>query len=255
MNSAWHPLFERARALGRPLVLGHRGASAHVTENTLESFAAARDAGADGVEFDVHLCASGEVVIFHDAQLSRLAGRGERIASMPWSELERVVIGRDKRIPTLEQFFGEFTDPAFVVNIEIKSLRLGRAAELVDRVLASVVEHRGHALESVLISSFDPFVIGRVRRYAPDVATGYLFHGDEPLVLRRAWRTPPLRPHALHPDYHLLSAACMERWRAGNFAIATWTVDHPSHLQRAAALGVQVVISNDPGHALGVVGA
>jgi glycerophosphoryl diester phosphodiesterase len=64
---------------GVPLVIAHRGASALAVENTLAAFAAAAAAGADGVELDVRLCATGEVVVFHDADLRRLAGRADRI--------------------------------------------------------------------------------------------------------------------------------------------------------------------------------
>ena len=41
------------RGDGRPLVVGHRGAAALAPENTIEALAAAVEAGADAVEFDV----------------------------------------------------------------------------------------------------------------------------------------------------------------------------------------------------------
>ena len=41
------------RGEGRPLVIGHRGAAAVAPENTIEALAAAVEAGADAVEFDV----------------------------------------------------------------------------------------------------------------------------------------------------------------------------------------------------------
>src|SRR5512138_1115210 len=62
------------RAEGRPLVLGHRGASADAPENTLAAFRLAMAQGADGVELDVWRCATGEVVVVHDEDLTRVAG-------------------------------------------------------------------------------------------------------------------------------------------------------------------------------------
>ena len=62
------------RASGRPLVFGHRGASARAPENTLASFQLAQVEGADGIELDVMVCGSGEVVVCHDVWLDRLAG-------------------------------------------------------------------------------------------------------------------------------------------------------------------------------------
>src|SRR5438045_594778 len=50
----------------RPLVLGHRGASAAARENTLAAFTRAREMGADGVELDVRRTADGVLVVHHD---------------------------------------------------------------------------------------------------------------------------------------------------------------------------------------------
>ncbi|MEE9472681.1 MAG: glycerophosphodiester phosphodiesterase, partial [Acidimicrobiia bacterium] len=47
---------------GRFLILGHRGASAHARENTLEAFALAAEQGADGVELDVRRTADDALV-------------------------------------------------------------------------------------------------------------------------------------------------------------------------------------------------
>ena len=252
-----HPFFARARATGRPLILGHRGAMAHATENTMTAFALAREHGADGIEFDVQLSADGHVVIFHDAFLARLAGRGEMPTALDLATLQAVRIGRDERIPTLAQVLDEFADSEMVLNIEVKPPGLGRGGPLVDQVLAQVARYRTQEsgrrsdslLERVLISSFDPFVIGRVRRRAPEFATAYLFHEEEPAILIKAWRAPAFRPHALHPEYPMLTAPRLGRWRKWAFELATWTIDDDAHLRRAAAMDVYAVISNDPRHA------
>ena len=53
----------------RPFVLGHRGARHAAPENTLKAFDMAAAEGADGVELDVRLCQSGEVIVLHDPTL------------------------------------------------------------------------------------------------------------------------------------------------------------------------------------------
>ena len=57
-------------------ILGHRGASQDAPENTLVAFTLALEQGADGVELDARLCASGEAVVFHDETLERLNSEG-----------------------------------------------------------------------------------------------------------------------------------------------------------------------------------
>lgn len=56
---------------GRPLIIGHRGASGHVPENTLASFAKALEFKVDAIELDVHLLKSGELIVIHDKTLDR----------------------------------------------------------------------------------------------------------------------------------------------------------------------------------------
>ena len=52
--------------LGRPLVLGHRGASAYAGDNTLDAFRLAVVQGADGIETDIRLTSDGVMVLHHD---------------------------------------------------------------------------------------------------------------------------------------------------------------------------------------------
>ena len=69
-------------------VYAHRGASGYAQENTLEAFRLAVDQGADGVELDVHLCRSGEIVVAHDESVGRVSDGTGRIMDMTLSELK-----------------------------------------------------------------------------------------------------------------------------------------------------------------------
>src|SRR5689334_24385700 len=98
------------RAEGRALVLGHRGASAEAPENTLAAFRLALAQGADGVELDVWRCATGEVVVFHDGDLRRIAGSPLRVRSATLAALRAADVGahagerfRGQRVPLLER--------------------------------------------------------------------------------------------------------------------------------------------------------
>ena len=53
------------------LNIAHRGFSGKYPENTMLAFKKAIEAGADGVEFDVHLTKDGEIVIIHDERIDR----------------------------------------------------------------------------------------------------------------------------------------------------------------------------------------
>jgi glycerophosphoryl diester phosphodiesterase len=57
--------------MSSPLVIGHRGAPAHLPENTLASFRLAVRLGADALEADLVMSRDGVLVVSHDPELSR----------------------------------------------------------------------------------------------------------------------------------------------------------------------------------------
>ena len=67
-------------APGRPWCIAHRGASDCAFDNSLEAFDLASAAGADFWEVDVRTSSDGHLVVFHDANLSKL-GRPDMIIS------------------------------------------------------------------------------------------------------------------------------------------------------------------------------
>lgn len=227
-----------------PLILGHRGASAHEVENTLEAFERALADGADGLELDVRRCATGEVVVFHDEDLRRLAGTPVTVGAMPLAALRRVRLERDRRISTLDEVLDAL--PETLINIELKA-RAGRGAAIADATIACIDRHR--AAGRVLVSSFEPVALARVRLRSRGLATGYLFHRKQARALRRGWPAIGLRTAAVHPDHVLLTSETAAAWRRAGFAINVWTVDDEADVRRVAALGADAIISNDPARA------
>ncbi|HXJ20248.1 MAG TPA: glycerophosphodiester phosphodiesterase [Polyangia bacterium] len=201
--------------------------------------------GADGVELDVMLCASGEPVVFHDDDLRRLAGRPERIAAMPLRALRDVPLAGGGAIPTLDEAL-EACGPDLLVNVELKVNEVdprGTVA-LVDAV-AAVVRRLG-AQDRVLVSSFNPFAVGAWRWRAPEVPAGLLFERGSSLPLRRAWLAPVIRPFALHPEWVLCTPDRVASWRRRGYMVSVWTVDDPEALAACRRMGVDAVITNDP---------
>jgi glycerophosphoryl diester phosphodiesterase len=229
-----------------PLVIGHRGASAIEPENSVEAFARARADGADGIELDVLLCATGEVIVFHDDDLVRLSGRPERIDALSLAELRAVRLSSGARIPTLDEAF-EACGPSMLVNVELKAaadMRLASIAALADGVARAVA--RAGVAARVLVSSFSPFAVRAWRRRAPDVPAALLFERDLPLPLRRAWAARLLRPAALNPELVLCTRERVDRWHERGYAVNVWTVDGEGPVRACQELGVDGIITNDP---------
>lgn len=234
-------------ALGAPLIIGHRGASALAPENSLEAFEKAAADGADGVELDVLLAATGEVVVFHDDNLARLGGRPHRIADLSLTEIRAVRLRSGAAIPLLDEVL-EACGSRLLVNVELKASGISAAGvrALVEGV-ATAVERGGAALASrILVSSFHPGAVRAWQRRAPGVRAGLLFEREASLPLRRAWALPLLRPFAVHPEGVLCTPSACRRWKRRGYRVNVWTVDAPSDVRRFAALGVDGLITNNP---------
>jgi glycerophosphoryl diester phosphodiesterase len=231
-----------------PLVIGHRGASAVALENTIASFERARADGADAVELDVSLCATGEIMVFHDDDLLRLGGRPDRIADLPFAALRELRLTGGGAIPTLDEAF-EACGPSMGVNVELKAA--GLAAAGVRRLVAAVagsIEQAGLA-SRVLVSSFNPWAVRAWQRSVPSVRAAWLFERSSPLPARRGWLAAWLRPYALHPERALCHPSRVAAWRRRGYFVSTWTVDDPIELRACRDMRVDAVISNDPARA------
>jgi len=226
-------------------VIGHRGASAREPENSLRAFERAARDGADGVELDVLCCRTGEVVVFHDDDLLRLAGRPERIDALAFAAVREVTLSGGVGIPTLEEAF-EACGPELLVNVELKTIGLRDPAvpALVRRV--SAILDRTATASRVLVSSFSPVAVWHWRRHRPDVPAALLFEKEAAAPLRRAWSLPLLHPFAAHPDQRLCTPELIERLHRAGYVVNTWTVDDPARLRELRGWGIDGLITNDP---------
>ncbi len=110
-------------------MIAHRGDSGSYPENTISAFKAAAEAGADMIEFDIQPSLDGQLVVFHDEELSRTTNGAGKLSRMTLSDLKRLDAGgwfsgrfAGERIPTLEEAL-ESIPRTVALNIELKSFR------------------------------------------------------------------------------------------------------------------------------------
>jgi glycerophosphoryl diester phosphodiesterase len=244
----------------RPLIFGHRGASAVAPENTICAFRRAHELGADGVELDVTLTRDRVPVVIHDYTVDRTTDGHGDIRQMTILEVKQLDAGawkgpqfRGERIPTLAEVFDALAGwlqpvasaraPRGFVNVEIKSTTLG--TDGVEREVVNLLAQR-NLEKPIIISSFNPFALLRVKSLNPRLRRGLLYDLSEPVYLRRAWLRLLVAPHAMHPEHTMIDARYMNWARRKRLAVNTWTVDAPDEARRLAALGVNALITNQP---------
>ena len=232
----------------RPLVIGHRGASAYAPMNTIPAFQLAADQGADGIEFDVWLSKDGIPVILHDLEVDGTTNGHGRVCDMTLSELKGLDAGSWKgsaysetRIPTLDEVFSTVGGRFKLINVEIKSDE-AMIAGVEAAVLAVIQRHRLN--ERVIVSSFDPRVLQRFTAIAPDIQIGFLEWEGTPA---EAYGLAKLVRHeALHPHFTQVDEGYLRRAQDAGRKVNTWTVNDTAEALRLQRLGVNAIITDTP---------
>lgn len=220
-----------------PRIIAHRGYSAKHPENSMAAFRAAVEAGARGIELDIHLSSRGEAIVFHDYTLQRLHGDPRRLSQLTDTELASF------GIPLLEELFATFGDGIFY-DVEIKSRRHGPTGA--EREAVRLVREYGLE-ERVIISSFNPHALRAVASLAPETPRGIIYAKDRsvPFLLRRGWGRFWVKVAALKPRSDQVTSGMMRRLGT-RYAVLPWTVDDPEEARRLHHLGVDGIITNDP---------
>lgn len=207
-----------------PLRIAHRGMPRLAPENSLASFALALEAGADGIELDVHATLDGIVVIHHDPELAN----GLAIADAP---LTAVRPGTGVAVPTLAEVCDLVAGRAELF-VEIKGAAIER------QVLAVMQTYRG----PFAIHSFDHALVARVHAIASHVRLGVLFE-ELPASLETLMASTGARdawPHA-----PLVTASLADAVHAADGRVIAWTVNSTEEAARLARLGVDGLCGDD----------
>jgi glycerophosphoryl diester phosphodiesterase len=231
---------------GRPLVVGHRGASGYAPENTLASFELALEQGADVVEMDVHLSRDGEVVVIHDEQLERTTdGRG-LVGEHSLAELRRLDAGSwfdprfaGQRIPSLAEVL-EWAAGRAHLAIEIKNGPCSYQG--IEAKVVALLDRYGMR-QRALVISFDHHALRRVRALDREVATGVLYVGRplDPHPLAQAVGAQVVEPHWSFVTSDDVAAA-----HAAGLRVSTWATSDPAVLRSLIAAAVDGIATDHP---------
>lgn len=247
------------------VVHGHRGAMALRPENTMPSFEEAIRGGADFIEMDVFPSRENVLVISHDPTINlehcEGAGGKQVIHELSLAHLRQYDCGSKAlkafprqqavpgtRIPTLDEVLDLADSSKIGFNIEIKSSEKWPAtytlppADLAKMVVDAV---RRRKLEKrVFVQSFDFRVVKALRAIAPDLAVAALYGPGDRGFADIAQETGV---RIVTPNYQLVTPEKLKEAHAAGVQIIPWTVDKPEDWDRLIDMGVDGIITNDPG--------
>ena len=204
-------------------LIAHRGMPRLARENTLASFALALEAGADGIELDVHVSKDGVVVVNHDPTLGTDAE--ERLSDLTAQDLGR------RGIPTLDDVC-ELIGTRATLYVEAKGER--SASAIVECLTAHQVRAAVH--------SFDWSIVRAVRSLAPAIPVGLLVD-NAGLDIASLAREHSVRD--IWPSRDLIDASLVAAAHNAGARVIAWTVNQPDDARRLRALGVDGLCTDD----------
>lgn len=266
----------------RVIAYAHQGGAWESPSSTLHAIAHALDAGATGIELDVHATADGELVVCHDATVDRTTAGTGTIASFTLEELRQMDFSywwipgadvtpgrpatdyplrgrapedRSLGIATLREVLERF--PRVVLNLDIK--QTAPVVAPYEETLARLLAEYGRSDDVIVASFLDP-ATDAFRQYAPSVPTSAgtiataeawraVQAGEEmPDIAAVAYQVPERHGDLVVVDERFVAAA----HEAGK-AVHVWTVNDTESMERLLDLGVDGIISDVPTTLSGVL--
>ena len=229
------------------ITIAHRGFSGQFPENTLLAFQEAIELGVEAIELDVQLSMDGEIMIFHDEDLSRITGQKGLMKELTCSELKeldasgeyRGVFGK-QTIPTLSEYLDLTANKDILTFLELKNGML--PYPLLEEKVADCLKKFNRQKGTILFSANHPSV-KYFGTFAPDVQL--LFPFDNWIFEYGAY----CHSHgitACMPYFRALTPEIVAEIKSFGISIYPWTVDEPQDFQTMVALGVDGILTNHP---------
>ncbi len=241
-------------------IVGHKGAAGEAPENTLASFELAMKMGADMVEIDVHYSKDGEVVVFHDEDVSRTTNGTGKVHELTLAELKELDAGSwfgdttyaGEQIPTLEETI-DLIHGKMECIIDIKSkgheFYEGFAKHIVD-----IIDEKG-AKEWCIIQAYDERYLEEAFEEDSTVQLKKIMMGeDETHLLAFYVNAKSFTDHrnmhefysTLNPHYTSLSQRRIFRFKARGYKVFTYVVNERQDMLKMLNMGVDGIITDHP---------
>ena len=222
-------------------VTAHRGSSARAPENTMSAVRQAIADGADFAEIDVQTTADGEIVLFHDGDLMRMAGDSRRLKDLTLAQVKEVDVGKKfsqkftgERIPTLAEVI-DLARGKIRLNIELKynwpdPNLAGKVVDLVSREAF---------LTNCIITSLDAAALAEVQGLAPELTVGQIVTASVGNVTRLPGQILSVNKRAANRRF-------IQRARSAGKEVHVWTLNQASDMLVMIERGAHNLITDHP---------
>ncbi|XQY90545.1 glycerophosphodiester phosphodiesterase [Metabacillus sp. HB246100] len=236
-------------------IIGHRGFAGKYPENTMVSFKAAVDAGADGIELDVQMTKDGEIVVIHDETVDRTTDANgyvkdftlEDISLLDASFTYKQFTGMVK-VPTLKEVleWGR-TIPTLILNIELKNGIVTYPG--LERKVIQMITSYGME-DQVILSSFNHYSLVECKRINDRIKTAILYMEG---LYKPYDYAKGVGADGLHPYYLAITSSIIkESQKLNGLPIRPFTVNDEKVMRKLMVDKVSASITDLPDIAISI---
>lgn len=221
------------------IIIGHRGAATYEPENTISSFNKAIELQVEMIEFDVQLCKSGEVVVFHDYTLERTTNGKGFVFEKTFEELRDLDAGKGQKIPDLIETLNTINKRT-KVNIELKGVS---SASHVSNIINYFIEKKNWQTHDFLVSSFHHMELFKFHMMNPEINIGVLFDEIPENFFEIANN---MEAYSINANYRYITKNIVNNIHSMGFKIFAYTPNKVEDKERMKLIGVDGIFTDSP---------
>lgn len=231
------------------MIFAHRGLSGRYPENTMAAFEAALQTGAHGIELDVQLSKDGQLVIIHDEEVNRTTDGTGYIRDFKYEDIKQLDAGSwfnkasyGNAIPTLDEVFEWATkqNNHLMINVELKNDVI-RYEGMEEKVLALI--NRYGISDRIILSSFNPESLRKIRMLDSDIQIGYLILGMQKNAVTVAEN---IGANAIHCEAVFALSEYGQKAIERGLPLRVYTINTLSEGEKLLAAGTEVIMTDYP---------
>lgn len=228
------------------IIIGHRGSSYTMPENTVLAAVTAWEEGADAVEIDVYATIDDRIVVLHDKSTARTTGEDYDVTSTDSETLTALDAGKWKgpefegvRLPYLTDVIEEIPRYKQLV-IEIKS-----GTEIIPLLKELLTDHSRKS--QIIFISFGWEVIKGIHEVFPEVPAFWLSSRKDE-VIKRWDEVLETGLDGVNLHYKIIDEDMVRQAHRDGLGILAWTVNDMEEVHRLIEIGIDGITTDRPGY-------
>lgn len=228
------------------ILIGHRGSSYTMPENTVVSAVTAWEEGADAVEIDVYPTADGKIAVLHDKSTKRTTGEDYEVSKTNADVLTQLDAGKWKgpqfegiKIPLIGDVIGKIPKYKQLV-VEVKS-----GPEIIPLLEELLSNHPKRS--QIIFISFGWDVIKGLHDAFPDLPCFWLSSNKNDVIEK--WNevlSEGLDGINLH--HKIIDRNMVEQAHKDGLGILAWTVNEIDRVNELIGYGIDGITTDRPGY-------